>query len=125
MAGRGTDIVLGPEVASLGGLHVIATEHHDSSRIDRQLVGRAARQGDPGSYRFFVSAEDRLLAAHAPALVDRLRRLADEQGEIRGDFAAEVARAQRLVETQHEQQRSQWLADQAQRQETLAELESR
>lgn len=61
MAGRGTDIVLGPGVAEMGGLHVIGTERHESRRIDNQLRGRAGRQGDPGSSRFFLSLEDDLL----------------------------------------------------------------
>lgn len=61
MAGRGTDIKLGRDVAALGGLHVIATERHESGRVDRQLSGRAARQGDPGSSQSFMSAEDELL----------------------------------------------------------------
>jgi preprotein translocase subunit SecA len=61
MAGRGTDIVLGPGVAELGGLHVIGTERHEARRIDNQLRGRAGRQGDPGSSRFYVSLEDELL----------------------------------------------------------------
>ena len=61
MAGRGTDIKLGRSVAELGGLHVIATERHESGRIDRQLFGRCARQGDPGSAQAFVSAEDELM----------------------------------------------------------------
>jgi preprotein translocase subunit SecA len=60
MAGRGTDIRLGKGVDQLGGLHVIATEMHDSRRIDRQLYGRAGRQGDPGSFEAFVSLEDEL-----------------------------------------------------------------
>lgn len=63
MAGRGTDIVLGPGVRELGGLHVIATERHEARRIDRQLFGRCARQGDPGSCQSFASLEDDLLAA--------------------------------------------------------------
>ena len=67
MAGRGTDIRLGPQVPALGGLHVILTERHDSRRIDRQLMGRAARQGDPGSAQGFVSLEDELLLRHSPA----------------------------------------------------------
>lgn len=67
MAGRGTDIKLGPGVAKIGGLHVIATERHESGRVDRQLFGRAARQGDPGSAQAFVSAEDELLRRHLPA----------------------------------------------------------
>lgn len=62
MAGRGTDIQLGPGVADLGGLHVILTEFHDAARIDRQLVGRCARQGDPGSYQVIASIEDPIIA---------------------------------------------------------------
>src|SRR5687768_5870739 len=61
MAGRGTDIKLGPAVADSGGLHVVATERHEARRIDRQLRGRCARQGDPGSSHFFVSLEDDLM----------------------------------------------------------------
>ncbi len=61
MAGRGTDIVLGPGVADKGGLHIIGTERHESRRIDNQLRGRAGRQGDPGSSRFYVSLEDELM----------------------------------------------------------------
>jgi len=67
MAGRGTDIKLGRGVAKLGGLHVLATERHESGRVDRQLFGRAARQGDPGSAQAFVSTEDELLRRHLPA----------------------------------------------------------
>lgn len=66
MAGRGTDIRLGEGVAEQGGLHVIATERHEAGRIDRQLYGRCARQGDPGSARAYVSLEDELLEQVAP-----------------------------------------------------------
>ncbi len=66
MAGRGTDIKLGPGVPELGGLHVIATERHESRRVDRQLLGRAGRQGDPGSGQAFISLEDDLLQKHLP-----------------------------------------------------------
>jgi preprotein translocase subunit SecA len=69
MAGRGTDIKLEDGVARLGGLHVIATECHESGRIDRQLFGRCARQGDPGSARSFVSMEDELLHRYVPSAV--------------------------------------------------------
>ena len=68
MAGRGTDIELGEGVAERGGLHVILTEYHESRRVDRQLFGRAARQGDPGSAQVIVSLEDALIADHAPLL---------------------------------------------------------
>jgi preprotein translocase subunit SecA len=75
MAGRGTDIKLGHGVAELGGLHVIATERHESKRVDRQLFGRAARQGDPGTAQAFVSFEDELLRRFLPtAARDVLRR---------------------------------------------------
>lgn len=66
MAGRGTDIRLGPGVAESGGLHVILTEYHDSRRIDRQLFGRCARQGDPGSCEAIVSLEDEIFSVNAP-----------------------------------------------------------
>ncbi|MFD3273865.1 preprotein translocase subunit SecA [Paenibacillus dendritiformis] len=65
MAGRGTDIVLGPGVAELGGLHVIGTERHESRRIDNQLRGRSGRQGDPGSSCFYISMEDELIERFA------------------------------------------------------------
>jgi len=74
MAGRGTDIKLGRGVAELGGLHVIATERHEALRVDRQLFGRAARQGDPGSAQAFVSLQDELLMRYAPRLSALLRR---------------------------------------------------
>ena len=74
MAGRGTDIILAHGVADRGGLHVILTEYHESRRIDRQLFGRSARQGDPGSGQALVSLDDELFTAHAPALVATLRR---------------------------------------------------
>lgn len=74
MAGRGTDIQLGAGVAALGGLHVIATERSDARRIDRQLFGRCARQGEPGSAQAFVSLEDELIQKHA-----RLIALATKQ----------------------------------------------
>ena len=72
MAGRGTDIKLGRGVADLDGLHVIATERHESRRIDRQLFGRCARQGDPGSVQTFMSMEDELIERFVPAPVRRL-----------------------------------------------------
>src|SRR4029079_19525628 len=61
MAGRGVDIKLGPGVAELGGLHVVGTTRYESRRIDHQLRGRAGRQGDPGTSRFFISSEDALM----------------------------------------------------------------
>lgn len=72
MAGRGTDIRLAAGVAHQGGLHVIATERHEASRIDRQLVGRCARQGDPGSVSSILSLEDELIALYCPNLMRQL-----------------------------------------------------
>jgi len=74
MAGRGTDIKLGRGVAELGGLHVIATERHEAGRIDRQLYGRSARQGDPGSARAIVSVDDELPRRYTPFLARVLRK---------------------------------------------------
>ena len=74
MAGRGTDIKLGRGVAENGGLHVLATERHEARRVDRQLFGRAGRQGDPGSAQALVSLEDELLTRYVPRLTAMLRK---------------------------------------------------
>ena len=82
MAGRGTDIKLGPGVSELGGLHVIATERHESRRIDRQLRGRCARQGDPGSSHFFISLEDDLMRLFGSDRISKLmERVGLEEGQ--------------------------------------------
>ena len=83
MAGRGTDIKLGDGVEELGGLHVIGTERHESRRIDRQLRGRCARQGDPGSSQFFVSFEDDLMRNFGAA--DRMTKVMERFGMGEGD----------------------------------------
>ncbi|UUZ54441.1 hypothetical protein LP419_39850 [Massilia sp. H-1] len=75
MAGRGTDIELGKGISDLGGLHVILTEYHDSRRIDRQLFGRAGRQGDRGSCEAIVSLEDDIFEVCAPGATALLQRL--------------------------------------------------
>ncbi len=80
MAGRGTDITLGPGVAARGGLHVILTEYHDSARIDRQLIGRCARQGDPGSAQAIVALDDTLFTTQLPPLARRLAMAAEFGG---------------------------------------------
>jgi preprotein translocase subunit SecA len=98
MAGRGTDIILGPGVAEVGGMHVIGVECHESGRIDRQLLGRAGRQGDPGSGRFFVSADDPLLVRFAPRLSQQMQRMPSNEGEIEMDLSREVLVAQRAAE---------------------------
>jgi preprotein translocase subunit SecA len=81
MAGRGTDIRLAPGVAELGGLHVLATERHDASRIDRQLFGRCGRQGDPGSFQVVMSLEDEIVHEFFKGHAQRLRRFFPESGK--------------------------------------------
>lgn len=98
MAGRGTDIKLGPGVAELGGLYVIATEHHAARRVDRQLVGRCARQGDPGTAQFFLSADDQLVRVHRPWLARAIRRAASAEGEVHADFDYAIGKTQVLAE---------------------------
>ena len=107
MAGRGTDIILDEDVRKSGGLHVIATEYHSSKRIDRQLVGRAARQGDPGSFQFFLSLEDELLRCLPDAKVKAYRDSArpDAKGEIAATWVKMFLRTQRFLEKQHTKQR--------------------
>lgn len=107
MAGRGTDIRLGEGVAALGGLHVILTEMHDSARLDRQLIGRCGRQGDPGSYRKFLALDDELLAiALGPKKARRLAERGKQSGAapIAG-YAGLFRRAQKRVERRHLLQR--------------------
>src|SRR5437016_13364391 len=77
MAGRGTDIKLGAGVPDIGGLHVIGTERHEARRIDRQLRGRCARQGDPGSSHFFIGLEDDLMRLFGS---DRMIKIMDKMG---------------------------------------------
>ncbi len=104
MAGRGTDIKLGEGVVEAGGLHIVGTERHDSRRIDRQLRGRAGRQGDPGSSKFFLSIEDDLMRLFGG---DRLGSIMDRlgvgDGEVikAGMVTKAIERAQKKVEAQN------------------------
>jgi preprotein translocase subunit SecA len=82
IAGRGTDIQLNPEVAARGGLHVILTEYHESRRIDRQLFGRCARQGDPGSYETIVSLDDEIFSVFVPQATRLMRRLGRDKAAL-------------------------------------------
>lgn len=101
MAGRGTDIKLGPGVKEAGGLAIIGTERHESRRVDRQLRGRAGRQGDPGSSQFYVSLEDDLMRMFGS---DRIAGLMDKLGYKEGDviqhsmISNSIQRAQKKVE---------------------------
>jgi preprotein translocase subunit SecA len=104
MAGRGTDIVLGPGVVELGGLHVVGTERHEARRIDNQLRGRCARQGDPGSAKFFLSLEDDLMRRFAADRVSAIfKRLGMKEGEEISHpwVTRSIAHAQRKVENYH------------------------
>ncbi len=104
MAGRGTDIKLDAGVADLGGLYVIATEFHESHRIDRQLFGRAGRQGDPGLCRSIVSLEDELISMYGGAVGKRLAGLfpADGQGRVKTAAGKAIFRvAQELASRAH------------------------
>jgi len=101
MAGRGTDIKLGDGVADLGGLHVIGCQRHESRRIDNQLVGRAGRQGDPGSSQFYLSLEDDLLRIFGGDRIGPLMdRLGMKEGEAieHGLLTSAIRRAQKRVE---------------------------
>lgn len=106
MAGRGTDIALGAGVAERGGLHVILTEYHDSRRVDRQLFGRCARQGDPGSCQAIVSLEDEILVVNVPWLTSGLGRVLGVGASLPSP-ACEALRwlAQWSVERRHAQLR--------------------
>jgi preprotein translocase subunit SecA len=101
MAGRGTDIVLGEGVKELGGLHIIGTERHESRRIDNQLRGRAGRQGDPGSTRFYISLEDDLMrlfgSENIMGLMDKLG-MDDSMPIEAGIISRSIESAQRKVE---------------------------
>jgi preprotein translocase subunit SecA len=104
MAGRGVDIVLGEGVAELGGLHIIGTERHESRRIDNQLRGRAGRQGDPGSSRFYVSLEDELMRLFGSekirGIMDKLG--VDEDQPIEHPIISKaIESAQKKVESYH------------------------
>ena len=101
MAGRGTDIKLSDEVRKAGGLAIVGTERHDSRRVDRQLRGRAGRQGDPGSSQFFVSLEDQLMRRFGS---ERIARIMDKMGYKEGEviqagmITSAIEKAQKKVE---------------------------
>ncbi len=101
MAGRGTDIKLSPEVKAAGGLAIIGTERHESRRVDRQLRGRAGRQGDPGSSLFFVSLEDKLMRLFgSERIANVMDRLGFKEGEMIESpmISKQIERAQKKVE---------------------------
>lgn len=101
MAGRGTDIKINDEVKAAGGLAIIGTERHDSRRVDRQLRGRAGRQGDPGSSQFYVSLEDNLMRLFGSERISKMMdRMGHKEGEViqAGMMTRSIERAQKKVE---------------------------
>lgn len=101
MAGRGTDIKLGPGVKDAGGLAIVGTERHESRRVDRQLRGRAGRQGDPGSSQFFVSLEDNLMRLFGSERISNIMvKMGIEEGEViqHSMITKSIERAQKKVE---------------------------
>ncbi len=117
MAGRGTDIQLEPAVTAAGGLHVIVSEPHAAARIDRQLIGRCARQGDPGSARIFASPDDEILAqAFGRERAEQIRQSA-LGGASESWLLAKLKRAQQRVSQNHRRERARLTAHE----DTLAE----
>jgi preprotein translocase subunit SecA len=125
MAGRGTDIKLAPGVAAAGGLHVLGTERHDARRIDRQLEGRAGRQGDPGSAQFFLSLEDELLEGLGPERQLDLQEFARANADKDIDwqrYAGLFNKAQQRLEKRHYRQRVDLMVYEKNRREVLKDL---
>ncbi|MBX3398722.1 MAG: preprotein translocase subunit SecA [Gemmataceae bacterium] len=123
MAGRGTDIKLGAGVAENGGLHVIGTERHEAERIDRQLAGRAGRQGDPGTAQFFISLDDGILEGLGHQKQKALEALG-RSGAVRpwGMFRGLFRKAQKRIEKKHYKQRLDLMHYDKNRQEMLQDL---
>jgi preprotein translocase subunit SecA len=101
MAGRGTDIKLEDGVAALGGLHVIVTEMHDAARVDRQLAGRCGRQGDPGTFRVYLSLEDDLLLALGPEKAKHYEQLGETSSQSFDSLNGLFRQSQRITEKKH------------------------
>ncbi|ASS46905.1 preprotein translocase subunit SecA [Candidatus Karelsulcia muelleri] len=100
MAGRGTDIKISDEVKKIGGLAIIGTERHDSRRIDRQLIGRTGRQGDPGSSKFYLSLEDDLMRIFG---LDRISTILDKLGHKKGEYLTGVSNSIQLAQKKIEE----------------------
>lgn len=122
MAGRGTDIRLDQDVKSLGGLHVIVAAPNELQRVDRQLVGRCARQGDAGSARTFISADDDLIRIHGPWLEQPLRNCTDRHGELQIDISQQLYKVQQLVERKQSAARLQLMQQDLSRESLFSRL---
>lgn len=123
MAGRGTDIKLTAEAHALGGLHVICSELHDSARIDRQLIGRCGRQGDPGSFRQYLALDDDLLSSGlGQRRAESLLRHTESPAGSLTRFAPLFYSAQAKIERNHYQARKQLLYHDRERQKFQREM---
>lgn len=123
MAGRGTDIKIDEDVRALGGLHVICTELHDAARIDRQLIGRCGRQGDPGSYRQFLSLDDDILKNGFGYLrAEKLKKMGVSGARDFHSMAGLFRRSQRKVERKHFRDRMMLLHHERERTKMQREL---
>jgi preprotein translocase subunit SecA len=123
MAGRGTDIKLGPGVQELGGLHVICTEMHDSARIDRQLAGRCGRQGDPGSFRQYLALDDEIiLNGFGPKKAKKMEALGTSIDRSVPQYARMFRAAQKKVERKHFKDRKTLLYYEKQRKKMQREM---
>ncbi len=123
MAGRGTDIKLGDGVAELGGLHVICTEMHDAARIDRQLIGRCGRQGDPGTYRHYLALDDDILSAgFGPRAAARYKATGANTAGPLPSYERLFRQAQRRVERRHFRDRRKLMYFVKQRKKMLTQM---
>lgn len=121
MAGRGTDIRVDPAVLGSGGLHIIATEKHTCARIDRQLIGRTARQGEPGTYQFFLSLEDELFTLVGQQPISRMSNR-ETSNELGPEWIKVFEEAQRKLEIRHEKQRLDLLDREKQRNQICCQM---
>jgi len=123
MAGRGTDIKPPREVIEAGGLHVLGTERHEALRIDRQLLGRSGRQGDPGSCQFFLSLEDELLEGLGEDAQEHLEEVGRRGGRRNWQsYHKYFVKAQKRLERRHRRNRVDLMVYEKRRQEILKDL---
>lgn len=123
MAGRGTDVKITDEVRALGGLHVVCTELHDAARIDRQLIGRCGRQGDPGTYRQYLSLDDDILKnGFGMKRFEAMKKLGEAGGRAYHSMAKSFRRAQAKVERKHFRDRMMLLHHERERTKMQREL---
>jgi preprotein translocase subunit SecA len=123
MAGRGTDVKITDDVRALGGLHVVCTELHDAARIDRQLIGRCGRQGDPGTYRQYLSLDDDILKnGFGVKRYESLKKMGEASGRSFHSMAGLFRKAQRKVERKHFRDRMMLLHHERERTKMQREL---